>query len=788
MKKLTFLMMVIWMGLSLQAQHNVSSEDSSHDSLKVYYLDQVVVTSTTKETNKLTNLPTAVSVLSPRQLSNAQVASLPDLSAKIPNFFIPSYGSRVSTPIYIRGLGARLGAQTVSMYVDNVPSFNPSSFDFEFQDIQRVEVLRGAQGTLYGRNAIGGIVNVYTLSPLSYQGTNASVSAGSYGHMAVSAGTYQKVGDNFGVSLNGVYKKDDGYFLNSFTGKNADAMQNAAVRLKLEWQVNPRLHTLLFAHYDNLSQGAFPYMNIDSTNVSYNEQSEYKRQLLTSGFSLRYRGEGYSFNSTTGYQFLKDDMTMDQDYTSREIFDMRQQQKQHSVSQEFTLKSEHYRNYQWVVGAFGFYDHRIIDTPVNLKKDAIAGMQRSFDKISEANPRMPVKLAYNTQLIALPGVYTKPSVGGALFHQSTLNNLFGVDGLSATAGLRLDYEKVSIDYFTESKGADINLTMMNRPMPVNGDTLLQGKLSKDFFQVLPKFALKYQPSKTAFAYLSASKGYKTGGYNEQAFSDILQGGLEQSLMRNTFNMVPAAMRERVIGMMPPRVQQMLEGNALSVEDQLYYQPETSWTFELGGKCEMFDRRLAATFAFFYSNVNNIQIIKLLEEGTAGRIVTNAGKSNSKGFELGLRYNPTNNFTLYSEYGFADARFNNYQMGDVDYTGNHIPFAPQHTLGLGATYVYNFAQGAFLDRLTAGINYSGAGRIYWNEANSAYQNFYGLTNASLSVEKGIFGLELWGKNIFDTSYNSFYFTQSDMVSGGTHEYVQRGYPVRLGATFRVNLLR
>ena len=127
-------------------------KDNPQDTLKIYYLDEFVITTSVKETNQLRNMPTAVSVVSPNQLQNTQIKSLPDLSSYIPNFFIPSYGSKVSTPIYIRGIGARLGSQTVSLYVDNVPSFNPSAFDFEFQDIQRVEVLRGAQGTLYGRD------------------------------------------------------------------------------------------------------------------------------------------------------------------------------------------------------------------------------------------------------------------------------------------------------------------------------------------------------------------------------------------------------------------------------------------------------------------------------------------------------------------------------------------------------------------------------------------------------------------------------------------------------------
>ena len=202
------------------------------DTLRVYYLNEVVVTSSVKETNELKNMPTAVSVISPKQLKDTQIESLPGLSSIIPNFFIPSYGSKVSTPIYIRGIGARLGAQTVSLYVDNVPSFNPSAFDFEFQDIQRIEVLRGAQGTLYGRNAIGGIVNLYTLSPLTFQGTNLSVSGGNYGQFSQGPviSSYLTA-SNFG---GGYYKRDDGYFMNSHAGRKVDASENAGGKVKME--------------------------------------------------------------------------------------------------------------------------------------------------------------------------------------------------------------------------------------------------------------------------------------------------------------------------------------------------------------------------------------------------------------------------------------------------------------------------------------------------------------------------------------------------------------------------
>lgn len=756
-------------------------DDNPQDTLKVYYLNEVVVTSSVKETNELKNMPTAVSVVSPKQLRDTQIESLPGLSSFIPNFFIPSYGSKVSTPIYIRGIGARLGAQTVSMYVDNVPSFNPSAFDFEFQDIQRIEVLRGAQGTLYGRNAIGGIVNLYTLSPLTFQGTNLTIGGGSYGQFSAKASNYSKLTDNFGISVGAYYKRDDGYFMNSHTGKKVDASENAGGRVKLDWEITPSFKALLFGNYDYVSGGAFPYMHKDSTAANFNEPSSYNRHLFTNGLSLDYTGNGYSIHSTTGFQYLKDDMKMDQDYSSKSVFSIRQMQEQHSLSQEITVKSGTQRKYRWVVGAFGFYDRREIDTPVALKEEMIAFLQS----------HMPSFITYDNNRIDLPGLYTKPSKGAALFHQSTLTHLFGLDGLSATAGLRLDYERTGIDFSTESRGGDITVRVPGRDMviPIDGDTLIEGSFSKSFWKILPKFALKYEFSPTSIIYLSASKGYKTGGYNEQVFSEVLQNALEESLKSS----MPPGMGG------PPTV----PGEEIvkpSLEEQLSYDPETSWTYELGGRYEMFDRKFSLTYALFYSKVNDIQIIELRKQGTTGRTIKNAGKSKSSGFELSVKYTPVNNFSLYGDYGFSDARFVKYDASeDVDYSGNYVPFAPRHTLSLGASYVYDFANSPLIDRLVGNIQYAGVGKIYWTESNKTtpqnggsgeelYQPFYGLVNGSISAEKGAFSLELWTKNLFNTDYHSFLFEASDMTTGKVNQFVQRGYPTRFGATLRYTINR
>ena len=672
------------------------------DTLKSYYLDEFVITTSVKETNQIKDMPTAVSVISPKQLANSRIESLPDLSSVIPNFFIPTYGSKVSTPIYIRGIGARYGAQTVSLYVDNVPSFNPSAFDFEFQDIQRVEVLRGAQGTLYGRNAIGGIVNLYTLSPLSFQGTSVMLNGGNYGQFGASASNYSKLSDKFGVAAGAYYKRNNGYFRNSFTNKRIDDIENVGGKIKLEWEISPRFKAMYSANYDHFVQDGFPYMHEDSTTATTNDPSSYRRDLLVNGLTLNYKGNGYSLNSTTGYQYLNDKMEMDQDYTELSVFSIIQRQKQHSASQELTIKSENKSNYKWVYGLFGFVDHREIDTPVVLKEDAVASMQAILDGITQG-VGAPLRIEYENDRIDLPGVYTKPVKGLAFFHQSTVDNLLGLDGLSATAGIRFDYEHTGLDFDTESIGGDVNLNFMipNRPMPpmhIKGDTALADNYSKDFWEVLPKFALKYEFTPRSLIYVSASKGYKSGGYNEQSFSKIMQSALQESLMRNIKDVYPAAPIPEI------------EDDGLTLEKEVSYDPETSWTYELGGRYEVFGKRLSINYAFFYSNVNNIQIIKLTDQGQWGRTVTNAGKSTSKGAELSVRYNPTDNFTLFTEYGYARAKFKNYETTEkvngelkpVDYSGNYIPFAPQHTLSVGASYVFNFGQHSFINRLVANM--------------------------------------------------------------------------------------
>jgi outer membrane receptor protein involved in Fe transport len=746
---------IVTAALLLMTVGAFAKEPAGKDTLYTEIKQDIVVLSSMKETNSLKSLPASISVFSPKNLEGMQVTSIKGLSAVSPNFFMPDYGSKMTAPLYIRGIGARTGIQTVSLYVDNVPYFNPATFDSELYDIQRVEILRGTQGTLYGRNSMGGIINIYTFSPLSYQGTNVSVGGGNYGYFSGTVSHYRRLSNRFGAALSGYYKRDGGFFENAYTGKKADWSQTAGGKLKLDWDAIENLSVQYAANFDFVNQGAFPYMNVRADKVNYDSPGSYKRQTLTNGLSVRYTRPGYVIASTTGYQYLNDNMHMDQDNSPASVFKINQRQKQHSLSEEITMKSNGRKSYQWSNGLFGFYDYQKTTSPVWMLQDGIANMLQSrLDGLAETIPNMPVIKLTDSE-IAFDGIYRKPSYGGAIFHQSTFNDILETKGLSFTAGLRLDYEHTELDY---DANTGTNLTIQprypNAPViPMRVDTLIKGKAGKDFIELLPKFVLKYDIGQGSYVYASVSRGYKAGGHNVQMFADLLSSALQNSIENRGAN----------------------KPGDIPVNDLISFDPEYSWNYEIGGKAGLIADVLTVNLALFYMDVKDVQVSRFVATGQ-GRMTDNAGKAVSKGFELGLKARPCSGFYLYANYGFADAKFKSQEYN----LNKCITFAPRSTVSFGANASYNFKRNTLLDRIAFDANFAGAGRIYWTEDNEQSQRFYGTANARLSFEKSLFSIEFWGKNIFDHDYQAFYFESMG------NSFIQKGKPAQWGATLRVRM--
>ena len=749
------------------ADNNYAFEN---DTLKSYTMDEVIITSSAKETNALRSLPGAVSMLTPQQIASRQIDALKDISSFVPNLYMPDYGAKLTSAIYIRGIGARSSGQSVGLYVDNAPYLDKSTFDFELTDIQRIEILRGPQGTLYGRNAMGGIINIYTLSPFDFQGKKLSLSAGNYGQYKVKASHYAQLSQKIGFTAAAYYEHNDGFFTNAYNGQKIDKEDNVGGRFKIEGRFNPHFQASYSFSGDYVNQGGFPYgLFTGAGNTDYrmvepiniNDPSTYRRTVISQNLSLTYRNEQVLFTSTTGYQYLNDDMKMDQDFSPKAIFTLNQKQKQHAISQEFALRNQTQSNYQWTFGLYGFYNDLHTDGPVTFKEDGIQGvLQPVFDQLKTNNPKMPYLKILDEQLY-IPGSFDTPTYGLALYHQSTYNNLL-IKGLSLTAGIRLDYEKQQMTYESTAKmnmgfgfKAEGPFIEIDKLLPIP-TSVMDATVEQDFWQVLPKVSLKYECHPSTFTYLSVAKGYKTGGYNVQMSADVMQEQMRYDMMKTFQALIPTM--------------QVTEPS--TIDQVAAYKPEKSWNYEIGIRSELQEGALSAELTGFYMDIQDLQLTKFVNSGN-GRILTNAGKAKSYGIEGSLRWRITNGLTADANYGYTRATFRDYDNGEQDFAGNAIPYTPRHTLNIGLYYT-RLLHGCWIDQISASAQYGGVGKIFWTEANDIYQRFYGTLNAKIGARKGIVSVNLWSRNLTNTHYASFYFESFNKP------YIQQGKPFQIGA--------
>ncbi len=781
--------------LALLSIGNVCAEEV--DTLKIVDVEEVLIIAAPKENRKLRELPNAVTLLSQQDMQAAQVNSIKNLTALVPNIFIPDYGSRLTSAVYIRGIGSRINTPSVGLYVDNIPYIDKSAFDFDYSDIERIDVLRGPQGTLYGRNAMGGIIKVHTKSPFSYQGTDFRIGAGTHNQYNTSVTHYHRINERFAFSAGGFYDYEGGFFRNAARNNDKlDKGQSVGGRARAIYLPSENWKLDFNLSYEYSDQGGYPYGLYDKENgtvakPAYDEESSYYRNLLNAGLNLEYQAQNFILSAVTGYQWLRDRMFMDQDFSAANIFNIEQKQRINTFSEEIVLKSKPNRRWQWTTGAFGFYQSLHTDGPVLFHRDGITSVIEGnansvFDDLASMEvPGIPVMhLGINNESLPVSGSFDTPTLSGAIFHQSTFNDLF-VKGLSATIGLRMDYEKVKMEYNSAAATTNFNFSMkMGNPanpqiiesQGLEGNAAYLGKESTDYVQLLPKFALQYEWNKGNNIYATAARGYRSGGYNIQMFSDLVTGVLSNSMM-------DAIMTDPNFSRFSAMIEQMKK-ELPEVSDATKYKPEYTWNYEIGSHLTLWEGRLLADLSAFYMDTRNQQIAKFAENGL-GRITVNAGKSHSYGAEASLRAALTTAFTVNASYGYTYATFKEYatnvkvdgETKEISYNGNYVPFVPKHTLSLGGQYIFRINPGHWLDRIQVNANYTGAGRIYWTEQNDVSQSFYGILNGRLSLQKGNGQIDFWVRNALDKDYAAFYF--ESMGNG----FMQKGRPIQAGIELR-----
>lgn len=794
---------------------------SNDDTLSIHRLREVSVSATPKEKAEVRERANSVTLMDRSQLQSRGIESLRSIESLAPNFFMPDYGSRQTSAIYIRGIGSRIGTPAVGLMVDGIPYYDKSAFNFSLAHAEGIEVDRGPQSTLYGRNTMGGLVKVSTRSPLHYQGTDVHLGYATGSHeRRVSLTHYHHPTDKFAFSAGAFYDGTSGFFRNDMTERLVDKSNTGGIRIRGIYQANERLTFDANVHYEYSDEGAYPYYYTGRTKgtedkadyigkITTNLDGLYRRHLMNAGLRTEYKGTYGTLHAVTAYQHIIDRMLMDQDFLWDDTYSLEQRQKIHILSQELVWKCLPKEHYDGLFGANFFYQWQGIQAPVTFRKDGVAMLNNIIN--AQASAHMPtiqsgpmsMAFQFNDQIegdrLPFDDDFHAPILGAALFHQSEAKDIFGVMGLNLSMGVRLDYEKMWLDYgawydfaHTYSLSGHLVMPGMERDIPMVPATnftvsnhTLQGSLSNDYIKLLPKLSLQYA-FRHGNAYASVSRGFRSGGYNAQNISELLRSQMQADMMGqvrdatlpvlNAQPMVPADTKQQVTDIL----NQMATAPTLDVAAACGYSPEYAWNYEAGVHLDAYDRRILFDLAAFYSDIRDLQLSQMSQTGL-GRVITNAGRSRSMGVEATLRMRPIDHLLLTAVYGYTNAAFVDYQTTaadgtSLDFSGNDVPYQPQHTFDVDASYAFPLRHKVW-HTLKVGANVSGAGRIYWNEANTQMQDLYGLLGARVGLSSKLMDVQVWGRNLTDTRYRTFWF---DSANRG---YEQHGHPLQVGVDVR-----
>ncbi len=476
MKRIKLYMILFWILIS----PNIFSQKKFTiiDTTSTIQLKEVTIQAE-KTDYKLQKVPASASVVTSVAMKEHRIESLTDLTLRIPNFYMPEYGTRLTSPVYIRGIGSRINSPSVGLYVDNIPYLDKGAFDFYLVGIRKIEVLRGPQGTLYGRNTMGGLIKIYTADPEFYREGGASIDYGNNNNIRGSVFYNTPLGKSMSIRGDAAILHENGYIKNIYDNRSVDRMNTYAGRIKWKYVPVKNLQADITVDFEKNSQAGYPFgLYNDSTqqagDVNYNQTSSYDRDLLSSGINLKYLAGRMVVNFAASYQWLNDKQKIDQDFTPLSLFFVTQNRMNNNLAQELSFHSVEKSRISWVAGIFSFQQFSDKHVIVDFGKDA------AMFHVADKNKK-----------------YNQPSYGTALYGQ--INIPFRKFNL--TGGLRLDNE-------TSRLGYDYDLILLS------GDTIhTDFNHRMGFYQWLPKLALSYQPISGVNVYLSVQKGYKTGGFN-----------------------------------------------------------------------------------------------------------------------------------------------------------------------------------------------------------------------------------------------------------------------------------
>jgi iron complex outermembrane receptor protein len=675
-------------------------------------LDAVIVTAEKKESDNQ-NVPISITSLSSREVEAYRLWANKDLKGIVSNMYAADPGDGRNV-ISIRGITSTSYDPAVVTYIDGVPQFTLDTYIPQLFDVDHIEVLKGPQGTLYGRNALGGVINITTKQPDDQIRASFELSSGNYGlERYTFIFSAPLIKGKLWLGAAGMYEGSLGYYTNDFNNSYFDQQYRDADNIYLKYLLNTKWSfTMNLKNLWNHNKGAFPLNpTVESAfakpyHLDQNAIGEMVDNTLNTSLQIRHTGSKMDFSSLTAYQsnYRYYKSPVDGDFSPLDIISIvndygKNWNKVSAWTEELRLSSATaaVSPLKWAVGSYLFLQKAPNKQGVHFGADAaLAGSPDSNYTI------------INTAQIK--------NQGAAFYGQLeyALSNHF-----SAVAGLRYDYQQSN----AEVSGLYLPDGSING-FPTQPDT--SGKTT--YHALSPMFSFSFHPDDHAHIYVSYNRGFRTGGLT-QLSSDPSQ---------------------------PP----------------LYpYQPEYSNNYELGLKSNYFTNRLHANFAIFYNTVQSVQIPTLILPD-AITVIKNAGGLDSKGFEAELQGLVLPGLELTYHFGYTHAAYTSGKLSSngnaVDLDGKRQVFTPDMTSMGVMQYSFKLPKPIGVNAFIRGEWYY-FGKQFFDLSNLQEQSSYQLLNASVGITYSFFSISAWLRNITGTQYVAYAYDFGAARLGDPYTY-------------------
>ena len=564
-------------------------------------------------------LPVSLTAVPIDSLWNGGLLSLGDFSIYSPNTYFSDFSARKLSNPRIRGLGSSPANPAISTYIDGVPQLNTNSSSIELLDVHQVEFVRGPQSALYGRNTLGGVVNVTSARPSLTKWTGAAqVPFGNYGAVELRANASGPLGSKAAVGFAIGHSQRDGFTTNDVTGHDVDSRDATFGKAQFLFMPARDWETRFIYTGERARDGDYALNDLGTDQVpglrqrplhtSRDFEGHTDRDVNAATVLARYAGQKYSFTSTTGLVKWKTFDETDLDYSPMPLLTRSNDERDVQFTQEFRVASGPagaaklgaHATLKWQAGAFFFtqnYDQDAINTYAPFVLSPFINVP-----VHQFNPQ--AELDDNGV-----GIYGTGTVTAGRF--------------DVTAGARFDHENrdaTLATYFVEPFFQQLPAT----------------QAEQSFSNVSPQFSVGYRARPDTMAYFSVTNGFKAGGFNPAS---------------------PAGSEA--------------------------YGEEHSWNYEGGVKSTFAGRRASANVSVFSIDWQDMQLNVPNPQVPGQFYISSVGNARSSGLEAELHARAREGVDLFGAFGYTHARFGDDTVaGGAAVGGNKIPNTPDYTFVLG----------------------------------------------------------------------------------------------------------